>query len=122
MAPTPKPKSDLYREVLPLINSRRVELLDHPRLISQLTGLERRTARSGRDSIDHKPGAHDDIANACAECLAERSQRTQTSTATRSLRVRWRSCYMVGCTDWGRDRSRHSGANQADAHSCHHSS
>jgi hypothetical protein len=28
-----KPKSDLYRDVLPLINSRRVELLDHPKLL-----------------------------------------------------------------------------------------
>ncbi len=36
---SPKPKSDLYRDVLPLINSRRVELLDHPKLIAQLTGL-----------------------------------------------------------------------------------
>ncbi len=26
--------------------------------------IERRTARGGRDSIDHAPGSHDDIANA----------------------------------------------------------
>ena len=61
-----KAKSDLYRDLLPLINSGRVELLDHPRLISQLCGLERRTARSGKDSIDHAPGAHDDLINAVA--------------------------------------------------------
>jgi hypothetical protein len=36
--------------------------VDHPRLIAQLCGLERRTARSGKDSIDHAPGADDDIA------------------------------------------------------------
>jgi hypothetical protein len=60
---------DLYRELLPLINSGRCELLDHPKLISQLTGLERRTARGGRDSIDHAPGAHDDVANAVAGAL-----------------------------------------------------
>lgn len=59
-------KSDLYRELLPLLNSGRVELLDHQRLITQICGLERRTARGGRDSIDHPPGAHDDIANAAA--------------------------------------------------------
>jgi hypothetical protein len=41
-------------------------LLDHPRLLTQLVGLERRTARGGRDSIDHAPGAHDDLANAVA--------------------------------------------------------
>jgi hypothetical protein len=61
-----KPKSDLYRDLLPLINSGQVELLDHPRAVSQLCSLERRTARGGRDSIDHAPGAHDDIANAIA--------------------------------------------------------
>ncbi len=67
--PSPKPKSDLYRDLLPLVNSRRLELLDHPRLIAQLVGLERRTARSGKDSIDHAPNAHDDVANACAGAL-----------------------------------------------------
>jgi hypothetical protein len=64
-----KPKSDLYRDLLPLLNSGKVELLDHPRLTAQLCGLERRTARSGRDSIDHSPGAHDDIANCVAGAL-----------------------------------------------------
>lgn len=61
-----QPKSDLYRDVLPLLNSGKVELLDLPRLRTQLCGLERRTARGGRDSIDHGPGAHDDVANAVA--------------------------------------------------------
>ena len=54
---------------LPLINSGRVELLDHPRLVAQLCGLERRTAWGGRDSIDHGPGGHDDVANAVAGAL-----------------------------------------------------
>ena len=56
-------KSDLYRDTLPLINSRQIELLDNPRLIAQLVGLERRVGRGGRDSIDHAPGGHDDVAN-----------------------------------------------------------
>ena len=65
-----RPKSrDLYRDLLPLLNARRVELLDLPRLSAQLCGLERRTARSGRDSIDHAPGGHDDLANAVAGAL-----------------------------------------------------
>jgi hypothetical protein len=64
--PAQKPKSDLYRDLLPAINSRKLDLLDHPRLLTQLVGLERRTARGGRDSIDHAPGAHDDLANAVA--------------------------------------------------------
>jgi hypothetical protein len=54
---------------LPLLNSGRAELLDLPRLSAQLCGLERHTARSGRDSIDHAPGAHDDVANCVAGCL-----------------------------------------------------
>ena len=64
-----KPKSDLYRDLLPLLNSGKVELLDIPRLVTQLCGLERRTARGGRDSIDHGPGGHDDVANAVAGVL-----------------------------------------------------
>jgi hypothetical protein len=59
-------KSDLYQALLPLINSRGVDLLEHDRLVHQLVGLERRTARGGRDSIDHGRGAHDDVANAVA--------------------------------------------------------
>ena len=64
-----RPKSDLYLDLLPLLNARRVELLDNPRLSAQLVGLERRTARSGRDTVDHTPGGHDDIANAVAGVL-----------------------------------------------------
>ena len=67
--PALQPKSDIYLSMLPMLNSRRVELLDNPRLCSQLCALERRTARGGRDSIDHAPGAHDDIANAVAGVL-----------------------------------------------------
>ena len=64
-----KPKSDMYRDALPLLNSGKVELLDHSRLVTQLCSLERRTSRGGRDSIDHPPGAHDDIANAAIGAL-----------------------------------------------------
>jgi hypothetical protein len=68
--PSDRPKSDLYRDVLPSLNSGRVDLLEHDRLFNQLIGLERRTARGGRDSIDHAPGAHDDVANAVAGAIA----------------------------------------------------
>jgi hypothetical protein len=64
-----RPKSALYGDLLPLLNARRVELLDLPRLSAQLAGLERRVARSGKDSIDHGPGGHDDLANAVAGVL-----------------------------------------------------
>lgn len=68
--PASKPKSNLYGDLLPAINSKRVDLLDHQRLVNQLIGLERRTARGGKDSIDHAPGAHDDIANVVAGVVA----------------------------------------------------
>ena len=58
-----RPKSDIYLDFLALINSGRVELLDVPRLAAQLCGLERRTARSGRDTVDHGPDCKDDAAN-----------------------------------------------------------
>jgi hypothetical protein len=61
-----KPKSDLYRDALPLLNSRRIDLVDSDRLVAQLVGLERRTARSGKDSIDHQPNGHDDLCNVVA--------------------------------------------------------
>jgi hypothetical protein len=64
------PKSDLYRDLLPLLNSCRIELLDHPKLLAQLTGLERRVARGGKDSIDHSPGGHDDLINSVAGVAA----------------------------------------------------
>ena len=64
-----KNRSQLYSELLPALNSREVTLLDDKRLVAQLVGLERRTSRSGKDSIDHAPGGHDDVANACAGAL-----------------------------------------------------
>jgi len=68
-------KSDLYRELLPLLNSQGVALLDVPRLLAQLCGLERRTARGGKDSIDHGPNAHDDVINSCAGAIVLAAQR-----------------------------------------------
>lgn len=62
------PKSALYRDMLPVLNSGRLELLDHPRLVSQLCSLERRTGGSGRDIIDHPRNGnfHDDLPNVVA--------------------------------------------------------
>lgn len=47
-----------------------MELVDQPRLIQQIVGLERRTARGGRDTIDHAPNGHDDLANVVAGVCA----------------------------------------------------
>src|SRR5262249_12139743 len=64
------PKSAIYGNVLPLLNSGRVELLDHPRLQAQLLSLERRASRGRGGTIDHPPGAHDDVADAACGALA----------------------------------------------------
>lgn len=63
-------KSEIYQAALPMLNSGRVELLDNKRLRAQLVGLERRTARGGKDSIDHRPGGHDDVINAALGALS----------------------------------------------------
>ncbi|MHC2415867.1 hypothetical protein ACVJGC_008458 [Bradyrhizobium diazoefficiens] len=73
--PSAKPKSAIYGEFLPLMMSKKCDLLDHQRLINQLCGLERRTARSGKDSIDHAPNGHDDVANAVAGVLTSMGVR-----------------------------------------------
>ena len=63
-------KSELYLAFLPALISERVSLLKLPRLASQLTALDRKTSRMGKDSVDHPPGGHDDLANAVAGVLA----------------------------------------------------
>ena len=64
-----KNKSAIYLEFLPALNGRRIRLLDNPRLTGQLCNLERRTARGGKNSIDHAQGAHDDLANSACGVL-----------------------------------------------------
>ncbi len=65
-----KPRSDLYRDLLPALNSGRADLLEIERLTNQIVSLERRVARGGRESIDHAPGGHDDLANSVAGAVS----------------------------------------------------
>lgn len=79
-------KSSIYTEMLPLLNSGALELLDHPRLQQQLLSLERRTGRgTGKDSIDHPPSAHDDLANAAAGVLVAVAGKSDPLSVWRSL-------------------------------------
>jgi hypothetical protein len=78
-------KKDIYKECLPLLMRAGCTLLDSPRLVAQLCGLERRTARGGQDSIDHKPGAHDDLANAAAGALVLVAGDDRSSVVRRYL-------------------------------------
>ena len=63
------PKSAIYLETIPLFARHLVRLPDHPKLLRELRLLERRTHRSGKDSIDHPKGGRDDHANAVCGCL-----------------------------------------------------
>jgi hypothetical protein len=62
-------KSELYLNLLPMINSRAVDLLDSEDLVKQLVALERRTGGGARDKVDHPRSGHDDIANSVAGAL-----------------------------------------------------
>jgi hypothetical protein len=59
-------KSDLYRDLLPLLNSGHIVLPRNDRLVAQIVGLERRVTRVGKDDISHPPHQHDDLSNAAA--------------------------------------------------------
>jgi hypothetical protein len=67
--PSERTKSEIYIDTVPAINSGALTLLDNNKLIAQLIGLERRARAGGRDTIDHGPGAHDDLCNAAAGAL-----------------------------------------------------
>jgi hypothetical protein len=73
-------KSEIYLRSLPLMTSKRVLLLDHGHLRSQLQALERRVL-SGHEKVDHPQTAsgHDDIANAVAGCLVFAARAAATA-------------------------------------------
>jgi hypothetical protein len=76
------PRSDLYLRLLPAIDTPgQIELLDNRRLVSQTCALERRTARSGKDSVDHPLGGHDDVINAAALSLVFAALAPRSSAA-----------------------------------------
>ncbi len=64
------PKSDLFRDLLPLLNSGAITLPPNDRLVAQVVGLERRVTRAGKDSITHPDRGHDDVANCVAGVAA----------------------------------------------------
>jgi hypothetical protein len=63
-------RSSAYLAALPWLTGARVELPDNPRLLAQFCNLQRRTAGSGKDSVDHPRAAHDDLSNVAALCIA----------------------------------------------------
>jgi hypothetical protein len=65
-----KPKSALYLEAQTLFARGGISLPDHALLLRELRLLERRTHRSGKDTVDHGFHGHDDHANAVLGCAA----------------------------------------------------
>jgi hypothetical protein len=59
-------KSELFRDLLPMLNSGRITLPRNDRLVHQIVSLERRVAAGGRETITHPDRGHDDLANAVA--------------------------------------------------------
>jgi len=66
MESSPLTRSDLYVEFVPLLQVGAIELPPDEKALIQFSLLERRTGRSGKDTIDHGPQGHDDRANAIA--------------------------------------------------------
>ena len=88
-----KTSSQLFLELLPLINAGTCRLLDHRRLIDQLVNLERRTSfGTGRDTIGHPPGCHDDIAVATAGALL--------AATAKKPKMRWGTIDPHGRVHW----------------------
>jgi hypothetical protein len=79
------PKNEIYLETLPLFTSGLIELLDIPQLRTQLLLLERRPRASGRDSVDHPRGSHDDLANAACGALRLAAKLQWAGQSTESI-------------------------------------
>ena len=65
----PRDKINALTTRVEAIDQRLLTPLDSDTLVGQLVGLERQIGRSGRESVDHAPGQHDDTANAAAGAL-----------------------------------------------------
>jgi hypothetical protein len=72
---SPLAKSAIYLESLPHFNRGAVSIPDHPILLRDLRGLERRVHRSGKDSVNHGAHGSDDYANAPMRRALYRSAR-----------------------------------------------
>jgi hypothetical protein len=58
--------SEYFLELIPLVNQGNIELLDDSQQTRQLVMLERKKSRSGKESLGHPQGQHDDRANSLA--------------------------------------------------------
>jgi hypothetical protein len=73
-------KHDIYRDLLPNLNSGIVEFLDNEVLVDEFKSLQRRLTSTGREIIDHPQGQHDDVANSAAGALLDAITQGQFMT------------------------------------------
>jgi hypothetical protein len=65
---TANSKAKIYGSLRALINQKRVRLLDHPEITSELIALEKRRTQTGHIQISAPPGGYDDVAAVIALC------------------------------------------------------
>jgi len=70
-------KSEVYLEFVPLVNSNTCWLLNVPEMLREFRSLERRRGSAGKDRVDHRPGAHDDLCNSAAGVLVNVAARAR---------------------------------------------
>jgi hypothetical protein len=78
-----KSASELYTEMLPLLNGGRITLPRNDTLVDQLVGLQRRVTAAGRELISHgsRKTDHDDVSNVAAGAAWLQSERHRTPMA-----------------------------------------
>ena len=87
MDPAELSASEIYLNFAALLSSGRIELVEDERLTLQLQTLERRTGHSGRDSVDHPAGLHDDLANSVAGAVVLASHDRAWTLAEQESRL-----------------------------------
>ena len=82
LEPSELDRSALYLELLPRVLSGSIAIPNDPVLLRELRGLERKRGFGGKDRVDHRPGAHDDRANALAMAAYLAGGRRRTAAGT----------------------------------------
>jgi hypothetical protein len=105
LRPSDLTRSEAYLNLLPLMTQGKVELPPVPELRLELLGLERRVGRgNAKDVVDHRVGAHDDLANAVA--LAAVAAAKQERAADQQVVVHrhdyWQNMFGYEAPDVGR--------------------
>jgi hypothetical protein len=72
-----KNQSDVYLQSVQHFANGSVRLTDDRQLVFQLTSLQRRTAASGKSSVTHPVGQHDDLAAAVCSLVAMLGERAR---------------------------------------------